>query len=77
MWNPKLAQMNLSAKQKQSHGHGEQTCGCQRGGGGSRLHTEFGIIRCNLLHLEWIRIEVLLYSTGDSKQSLVIEHDRR
>ena len=75
MWNPKLAQMNLSAKQKQSHGHGEQTCGCQRGGGGSRLHTEFGISRCNLLHLEWISNEILLYSTGNYIPSFWTEHD--
>ena len=26
--------MNLSAKQNQTHGHGEQTCGYQGGGGG-------------------------------------------
>ena len=25
--------MNLSTKQKQTHRHGEQTCGCQGGGG--------------------------------------------
>ena len=25
--------MNLSIEQKQTHKHGEQTCGCQRGGG--------------------------------------------
>ena len=28
--------MNLSTKQKQSHGYREQTCGCQVGGGGER-----------------------------------------
>ena len=27
--------MNLSKKQKQSHRHGEQICGCQEGGGGT------------------------------------------
>ena len=26
-----MAQMNLSMKQKQTHRHGEQTCGCQGG----------------------------------------------
>jgi len=26
-----MAQMNLSTKKKQTHGHGEQTCGCQGG----------------------------------------------
>ena len=29
-----MAQMNLPTEKKQSHGHGEQTCGCQGGGGG-------------------------------------------
>ena len=28
-----MAQMNLSAKQKQNHRHWEQTCGCQGVGG--------------------------------------------
>ena len=27
-----MAQMNLPTKQKQTHRHGEQTCGCQGGG---------------------------------------------
>ena len=27
-----MAQMNLSTKQKQTHRHREQTCGCQGGG---------------------------------------------
>ena len=67
--------MNLSTEQKQTHRHGEQTCGCQ--GGGSGMDWSFGVSRCKLLHLEWIRNEVLLYSTGNYIQSLVIEHDRR
>ena len=29
-----MAQVNLSTEKKQTHGLGEQTCGCQRGGGG-------------------------------------------
>ena len=28
-----MAQINLSIEQKQTHGHREQTCGCQRGRG--------------------------------------------
>ena len=28
-----MAQMNLSTEQKQAHEPGEQTCGCQVGGG--------------------------------------------
>ena len=31
-----MTQMNLSMKQKQNHGHREQTCGCQGGGGWMR-----------------------------------------
>ena len=57
--------MNLSMEQKQTHGHGEQTCGCQGGGEGSGVDREFGVNRCKLLHLEWISEEVLLYSTGN------------
>ena len=41
------------------------------------MHGEFGVRRCNLFHLEWISKEVLLCSTGNSSQSLVIEHDGR
>ena len=29
-----MAQMNLSTGEKQTHRHGEQTCGCQEGGQG-------------------------------------------
>ena len=66
--------MNLSTQKKQTHGHGEQTYGCQ--GGGNRMDWEFGV-RCKLLHLEWISNEVLLYITGNYIQSLVMEHDER
>ena len=66
--------MNLSTEQKQTHRH-EQTCGCQ--GRGSGMDCEFGIRRCKVLHLEYISNEVLLYSTGNYIQSLMIEHERR
>jgi len=46
-------------------------------GGGSGMDREFGIGRWKLLYLEWISNEVLLYSTGDYIQSLVVEYDRR
>ena len=42
----------------------------------SGMDWEFEVGRCKLLHLEWLRNEVLLYSTGNYIQSLVIEHDR-
>ena len=44
--------MNFSTEQKQTHGLGEQTCGCQGGGGGSEMDCEFGVNGCKLLHLE-------------------------
>ena len=56
-----MAQINLSTEKKQTHGHGEQSCGCQ--GGGSGMDWEFGLSRGKLLHLEWISNEILLYST--------------
>ena len=60
--------MNLSTKQKQTHRHREQTCGCQRGGAGGGKDWEFGISRCKLLHIVWINNKVLLYSTGNCIQ---------
>ena len=72
-----MAQMNLSTEQKQTHGHREQTCGCQRGGGGSGMDGEFGVSRCQLLYFEGISNKVLLCSIGNYTQSLVIEHDKR
>ena len=69
--------MNLSVlqRQKQTHGHGEETCGCQGGGGRSGIDWESGVSRRKLLHLGWISDEILLYSTGNDIQSLVMEHD--
>ena len=62
---------------KENHGHGEQTCGCQERGRGSGMDWKFGVNRCELLPLEWINNEVLLCSTGNYIQSLVMEHDGR
>ena len=69
--------MNLSMKQKQTHRHREQTCGCQGGGGGSGMEREFGVIRCKLLHTEWINNKVLLYSTGNYIQYPLINHNEK
>ena len=60
-----MAQVNLSTEQKETHGHGEQTWGCQAEEGESGRDGEFGVVRCKLLHLEWISNEVLPYSTGN------------
>ena len=57
--------MNLSTEKKQTHGLGEQSCGCQRGEEGSGMAWEFGVSKGKLLHLEWISNEILLYSTGN------------
>ena len=64
--------MNLSTKQKQTHRHREQTCGCQ---GEGRKEWEFGVSRCKVWNLEWISNEVLLYSTGKYFESPGIDHD--
>ena len=66
-----MTQMNLSMKQKQTHRHREQTCGCQEGG----MDWEFGTSRCKLLYTGWINNKVLLYSTGNYIQYLVINHN--
>ena len=47
-----MKQISLPTNQNQTHGQGEQTCGCQ--GGGSGMDWEFGVSRCKRLHLEWI-----------------------
>ena len=60
---------------QENHGHGEQNCGCQEGGGGSEMDWEFGVNRCKLLPLDWISNEILLYSTGNYVWSLVMEYD--
>ena len=36
---------------------------------------EFGVSRCKLLHIGWIKNKVLLYSTGKYIQYPVINHN--
>ena len=50
---------------KENYGLGEQTGGCQGGGGGSGMDWEFGVNRCRLLPLEWISKEFLPCSPGN------------
>ena len=64
--------MNFSTKQKQTHRHREQTCGCQAGEDGGEMDWEFGISRCKLLYTGWINNKVLLYSPGNYAQYPVI-----
>ena len=70
--------MNLSVKQKQTHRHRQQTCGCQGAGGdGGGIDWESGISRCKLSHVGWINNKVLLYSTGNYIQYPVINHNEK
>ena len=66
-----MTEINLSAKQKQTHRHREETRGC-RGGG---MDWESGTSRCKLLHTEWVNNKVLLYSPGNFIQYPVINHN--
>ena len=64
-----MAQMSLSTEQKETYRHREQICGCQGGGGGSRIDWEFGVSRQKLFHFKCISNEVLLYSKGTTISS--------
>ena len=66
---------NRPFHKKETHGLGEQTCGCQRGEGESGMDWESGVKRCKPLLLEWINNEILLCGTGNYIQSLAMEHD--
>ena len=67
--------MSPSIVKKQTHGLGEQTCGCQSGWRRSGMDWTFGVSKFKRFNLEWIGNEILLYSTGNYIQSLVMEHD--
>ena len=68
-----MIQTNLSTKQKQTHGHREQTCGCR--GAGRGVEREAEMSRCKQLHIEWINNKILLQSTGNSFQCPGINHN--
>ena len=72
-----MIQINVSTKQKQTHIHREQTCGCQGGKGWERKDWEFGISRCKLEYIGWINNKILLYSTGNYTQYFVITNKGR
>ena len=72
-----MTQMNLSAKQKQTHKHREQICCCQGGGGQGSEERCIGRLdsRCKPLYIEWINKKVLtVHSTGNYTQYPVINH---
>jgi len=59
MWNVKYDKMNISMKQTDI----DNRFVTAKGGEGGK-DWEFGISRCKLLYIEWIKNRVLLYSTG-------------
>ena len=54
-----MMQMNLSTKQKQIYGPGEQTCHCQVGRARGGLEWEVWVSRCKLLCTEGINNKIL------------------
>ena len=48
IWNLIYGTNEPIKKKKQTHGLGEQTCGCQLRAGGSEMDWEFGVNRCKL-----------------------------
>ena len=46
-------------------------------GNGGVMEWEVGVSRCKLLYIEWMNNKVLLYSTGNYAQYLVINHNRK
>ena len=69
-----MAQINLSTEKKLMDLENRLVV-AKREWRGSGMDWEFGVNRCKLLHLEWISNEILLYSTGNYVQLLVMEHD--
>ena len=65
----------MKQKQKQNQGHREYAGGCQGMGGRRGMDWEFGISRCKLVYIEWIKNKVLLYSTGNYIQYPVIHQN--
>ena len=74
IWNL-IYSTNKPFHTKETHGLGEQTCGCQGGGGGGGMDWESGVNRGKPLHLEWISNAILLYSTGNYIWSHVMAHN--
>ena len=67
--------MNLSSKEKQTHGQREQTCGGHGGRERERDGQGFEGWEMQVLHLDWISSEVLLYHMGNYIQPLGTNHD--
>ena len=39
------------------------------------MGEQFGVSRCKLLYIEWVKNKILLYRTGNYLQHLVINHN--
>ena len=65
--------MNLFTKQKQTHRHRKQTWEPKEKGDGA-INGEFGINRYTPLYIKQIN-KIVLYSTGNYIQYLVITHN--
>ena len=72
-----MIQINVSTKQKQTHIHREQTCGCRGGKGWEGKDWEFGISRCKLFYIDGVNNKVPLYSTGNYIQYPMINHVKK
>ena len=70
-------QMNIAMKQKQTYRHREQTCVGKVEGGQGRDNLGVWDSRSKLSYMGWINNKVLLYSTGNYIQYLVITHNRK
>ena len=64
-----MTQIILSTKQKQPHGHGEQTCGP------SGMEWELEVSRCKLSYMQGMKNKALLYSTETYIQCPTINHN--
>ena len=64
IWNL-IYGINEAFHRKETHGLGEQTCGCEGGGGESEMDWGSGVNRGRALHLEWISNEILMDKSGN------------
>ena len=72
-----MAQMNLSTEQKQTHRHGEGTCGCYVEGEWVGLSGILGWGDANYCTSNGEAMRYYLYITVNYIQSLLIQHDGR
>ena len=64
-------------KQKQTHRHREQICGCQGLGSARGMEWEVGISRYKPLYIEWINSKVLPSSKRNCIQYSKVNHNEK